>query len=107
MNAGPPDADALLDQLPEMIVVIGGDLLITYVNQRLLDIMGYRREDVLGTNIFDYVHPDDHDFMATAWAGRWGSSAAMASSSRSCTLGALCWRCQPQKAEPSYSISRR
>lgn len=53
-----------------MIVVIGGDLLITYVNQRLLDIMGYRREDVLGTNIFDYVHPDDHDFMATAWAGR-------------------------------------
>ena len=64
------DALALLDQLPEMVVVIAADLTVKFVNQRLLDVMGYERAAVIGTNLFDYVHPDDQEYMAMAWAER-------------------------------------
>jgi diguanylate cyclase (GGDEF)-like protein/PAS domain S-box-containing protein len=61
---------ALFDRLPEMIAVIDADGLITVVNDRLLDVMGYCRDAVLGTSIFDYVHPDDMAYMAWSWEQR-------------------------------------
>lgn len=60
----------LFDRLPEMVVVMAPDGSISLVNQRLLDTMGYRADEVLGTNIFDYVHPDDLDYMAWSWEQR-------------------------------------
>jgi len=60
----------LFDRLPEMIVVMAPDGSITLVNQRLLDTMGYRSDQVVGTNIFDYVHPDDLAYMAWSWEQR-------------------------------------
>jgi diguanylate cyclase (GGDEF)-like protein/PAS domain S-box-containing protein len=64
------DAAALLDRLPEMVLVIAGDLTVKYVNQRLLDAMGYEHDAVIGSNIFDYVHPDDLAYMASTWGKR-------------------------------------
>ena len=64
------DHAALLDALPELILVIGADAGIAYANRRLLDTMGYELEAVLGTNIFDYVHPDDHEYMVRTWENR-------------------------------------
>ena len=70
MDAGSFPRAELLERVPEMIVVVGGDLRISYVNQRLLDVMGYEREAVIGSNIFDYAHPDDHDYLASTWGKR-------------------------------------
>lgn len=64
------DAVALLDKLPEMILVVANDLTIKFVNQRLLDVMGYTRAAVIGSNVFDYVHPDDHEYLAITWGRR-------------------------------------
>lgn len=61
---------ALLERLPELIVVIDGQGLVTYANERMLTTTGHRLEDVLGTNIFDYVHPDDLAYMAWSWEAR-------------------------------------
>ena len=61
---------AVFDRLPELIVVIDGEGRISLANQRLLDVMGYTLEGVVGTSIFDYVHPDDHDYMARTWENR-------------------------------------
>lgn len=66
----PVDPAALLDRIPEMVVVVGSDLRLKYVNQRLLDVMGYRRDQVIGADIFDFVHPDDHDYMVGTWLKR-------------------------------------
>ena len=63
-------AGALLDRLPEMVLVIAPDFRIKFVNQRLLDVMGYTREELIGADIFDYVHPDDRDYMAGIWPKR-------------------------------------
>ncbi|MFN8041255.1 MAG: sensor domain-containing diguanylate cyclase [Acidimicrobiales bacterium] len=60
----------LFDLLPEMIVVMAPDGSISLVNQRLLDTMGYQADDIIGTNIFDYVHPDDLAYMAWSWEQR-------------------------------------
>ena len=65
-----PDAAALLDRLPELIVVVATDLTIKYINQRLLDVMGYDRAAVIGSNVFDFVHPDDHEYLAITWGRR-------------------------------------
>lgn len=47
-------------------VVIIQDSRIVYVNPRLCHQMGYVREDVLGTSIWDYIHPDDIPELADA-----------------------------------------
>src|SRR6476659_7213723 len=61
---------ALFDRLPELIVLIEADGRIRLANQRLLDTMGYTLEEVIGSNIFDYVHPDDLAYMAWSWENR-------------------------------------
>lgn len=61
---------ALFDHLPELIVLIDANGIIRLANQRLLDTMGYARDDIVGTNIFDYVHPDDLAYMAWSWENR-------------------------------------
>jgi diguanylate cyclase (GGDEF)-like protein/PAS domain S-box-containing protein len=63
-------AEALIDKIPEMVIVIADDLTVKFVNDRLLEVMGYERDAVLGSNIFDYAHPDDHEYLATTWAKR-------------------------------------
>lgn len=50
--------------------MIANDLTIKFVNERLLEVMGYQRDAVIGSNIFDYVHPDDHEYMASTWGKR-------------------------------------
>jgi len=68
--AGPDTVLALFDHLPELIVLIDATGTIRVANQRLLDTMGYERDEVVGTNIFEYVHPDDLAYMAWSWENR-------------------------------------
>ncbi|MEZ5141002.1 MAG: diguanylate cyclase [Acidimicrobiales bacterium] len=60
----------LFDELPEMVIVLDGDARVRHANRTLLQAMGYRLEDVVGTSMFDYIHPDDLDYNANAWENR-------------------------------------
>ncbi len=40
------------------------DARITYVNSRFLQILGYKREDVIGRDFHDLIVPEDHDLVA-------------------------------------------
>jgi diguanylate cyclase (GGDEF)-like protein/PAS domain S-box-containing protein len=61
---------ALLERIPELVVVIDAAGLITHANERMLRTMGYELAAVVGTNVFDYVHPDDLAYMAWSWEAR-------------------------------------
>ncbi|MCB1251393.1 MAG: diguanylate cyclase [Acidimicrobiales bacterium] len=67
---GVVDPWALLDRLPELIAVIDAAGLVRYVNRRLCEAMGYVEDQLVGSNIFDYVHPDDLAYMAWSWETR-------------------------------------
>lgn len=61
---------SVFEQLPEMIVIIDPSGLVSHANRRLLDTMGYTLDELVGSNIFDYVHPDDLAYMAWSWEQR-------------------------------------
>ena len=61
---------SVFEQLPEMIVIIDADGLVLHANRRLLDTLGYELDAVVGSNIFEYVHPDDLAYMAWSWEQR-------------------------------------
>ena len=67
---GVVDPWALLDRLPELIAVIDAAGLVRFVNRRLCEAMGYVEDQLVGSNIFDYVHPDDLAYMAWSWETR-------------------------------------
>jgi diguanylate cyclase (GGDEF)-like protein/PAS domain S-box-containing protein len=60
----------LFERLPEMIAVLDEEGCFRHVNQTLLTTMGYERADVIGSSIFDYVHPDELTYMAWSWESR-------------------------------------
>ncbi len=55
---------------PELVMLVGADGNVVHVNKTLLHTMGYELADVVGTPVFDYVHPDDIDYMAASWDTR-------------------------------------
>ena len=61
---------ALLDQLPEMIIVIDGATRIRWCNRTTLDLLGYAAEEIIGAGVFDFVHPDDLNYMLASWEKR-------------------------------------
>ncbi len=63
---------AAYERVPELILMMDGTGTIRHANATLLELMGYTLEDVIGTNAFDYVHPDDLAYMARSWENREG-----------------------------------
>ncbi|NHN41793.1 PAS domain-containing sensor histidine kinase [Halorubellus sp. JP-L1] len=53
--------DVLLDHAQDKIVLVDEDGVVTYANDAVRRILGYEPEDVVGTNAFDYMHPEDVD----------------------------------------------
>lgn len=51
----------LIQNVAEIIVVIDDRGIIRFGNPRLERVLGYRTEDVVGQNIFAFIHPDDID----------------------------------------------
>ena len=51
----------LLDHAQDTIALIDADGSITYVNDAAERILGYKPAELVGTNTFDYLHPDDVD----------------------------------------------
>ncbi|MBM3132476.1 MAG: PAS domain S-box protein, partial [Chloroflexi bacterium] len=50
---------ALIENAPDMIVVLNGDGTIQYTSPSAERLHGYRAEDMIGKNGFDMIHPDD------------------------------------------------
>ena len=60
-------AQAIIGGISDVMLVTNGDGVITWVSPSVEQRLGFAPEDVLGTSVFDYVHPDDvaagmHDF---------------------------------------------
>lgn len=51
----------LLDHAQDKIALLDDDGRFTYVNDAVRRVLGYEPDDLVGTNTFDYLHPDDVD----------------------------------------------
>jgi PAS domain S-box-containing protein len=64
----PPDPSALLDYTQAKITIVDEEGTITYVNAAAGRILGYEPEALVGTDAFDYVHPEDRERVVAAFA---------------------------------------
>ncbi len=49
----------LIQNISDIVALIDAEGLLRFVNPRMETVLGYRSGDVLGHNIFDFIHPDD------------------------------------------------
>src|SRR5215472_1043833 len=49
----------LIQNISEIVVVIDQDGIIRFSNPQLEKVLGLCTEDVVGRNIFDFIHPED------------------------------------------------
>jgi len=49
----------LIHNISDIVALIDANGTLHFVNPRLETVLGYRTADVLGRNIFDFVHPED------------------------------------------------
>ncbi|MEO6629658.1 MAG: diguanylate cyclase [Aquihabitans sp.] len=61
---------ALVDRLPETIVVLDASARIRWLNDTGIEMLGYRFADIAGTSVFDLIHPDDVGYMLSSWEKR-------------------------------------
>lgn len=73
----PDDAFTLLNRAQEKIVVLGADGTYRYLNDAVVDVLGFEPAELVGRNAFDLIHPDDErrvrDLFDAAVAGEFDS----------------------------------
>ena len=57
----------VLDCCPTPIVVVDNDANILYANDALSELSGYAKVEGVRTSIFEYIHPDDLEWIAEAF----------------------------------------
>jgi len=50
---------SLVQNASDLVAVVGPDGTARYVSPAIQHVLGYRPEDVIGTSVFDRIHPDD------------------------------------------------
>lgn len=60
---------ALTDNAPDIITVLGADGTITYESESVRRELGFTPEDLVGRNVFEFIHPDDQSGMREIFAG--------------------------------------
>jgi PAS domain S-box-containing protein len=58
------DFEPLVEYTRNLVTVIDRDGRIRYANPAVEEILGYDRDEFVGTSAFDYVHPDDRQEVA-------------------------------------------
>ena len=53
--------EAFVESSPDAIVHLGDDGTVLYTSPTVEDVLGYGREEMVGDNAFEYVHPDDRE----------------------------------------------
>ncbi|HPQ52309.1 MAG TPA: PAS domain S-box protein [Spirochaetota bacterium] len=51
---------ALVQNSTDIIFILSPEGICTYASPSVLSILGYKQEEIAGTDIFSYIHPDDH-----------------------------------------------
>src|ERR1700739_2277761 len=62
----------LIQNISEIVVVIDPYGIIRFSNPQLEKVLGRRTEDVVGRNIFDFIHPDDPPRAALEYSETFG-----------------------------------
>lgn len=57
----------LADNSTDIIHVLDDKGFVSYINPAVTRILGYKREEMLGKNAFEYVHPDDQQRITQAF----------------------------------------
>ncbi|MFN8570956.1 MAG: response regulator [Gemmatimonadaceae bacterium] len=57
---------ALVEYASDAIVLLSPDGALRYVNPASRHVLGYPSDELIGSNLFTYVHEDDRDALATA-----------------------------------------
>ena len=60
------DHRALLDALPDSVVVVAGDGTMTYISEAATHVYGWCVDEWLGHNVSEVVHPDDLTLVITS-----------------------------------------
>lgn len=68
MNAG-PDPETLLDLAQDKVVVLDEDGIYRHVNAAAVDLIGFDPEGLVGTDAFEFVHPEDEARLRETFAG--------------------------------------
>ncbi|WP_166398205.1 PAS domain-containing protein [Rubrobacter marinus] len=68
---------SLVRNAPDIITVLDGDGTIRYQSPAVERILGYGADELLGKDIFDYVHPEDLGFVGATFSGGFDSPGAV------------------------------
>ncbi len=49
----------ITDNIPDMVTQTNGELSISFINPSVTRILGYGQDELIGTRLFSYIHPDD------------------------------------------------
>ncbi len=60
----------LVEDLPEGIVTVTSEQIVTYVNQPLVTMLGYGQEEVIGQNIASFFDKEGREILKRQWALR-------------------------------------
>ena len=66
---------AAVDRMQQGVVIVGGAGEITYVNQRMAELLGAQRERLSGTALAAFAHPADQTKATSLLAARQGATA--------------------------------
>lgn len=69
-----PSWEALVRHAADVVAVLDGEGRLRYANEALARLLGYEADSVLGHSVLDYVHPEDLDRAAAAFAGALGGA---------------------------------
>ena len=59
----------LIHNISDIVALIDAEGLLRFVNPRMEIVLGYKSADVLGRNIFDFIHPEDIPRAALEYSG--------------------------------------
>ena len=55
----PSDLPPILENAPDIVYALDAEGIFLSLNLAVEPVLGYRREELLGLSVFDYMHPDD------------------------------------------------
>src|SRR5690242_2032391 len=58
----------VMGNLSDIVALIDANGLLLFVNPRIETALGFRAADVLGRNVFEFIHPDDVPRAAAEYA---------------------------------------
>lgn len=60
--------ERILEHLSDYVIIVDGSGTISYASPAIERAMGFTPEEVIESNAFEYVHPDDHEIAMNAFA---------------------------------------